>query len=160
PNATDDSLFYVHGLDHTFSEAAERFAQLTVDLDYNGLPLFFSWPSDAYRSGWTGGAYSSNAYINTLSISEKSQRYAAIAIEELANQNKPIDVIAHSMGADVAVKAVMLRARQNRDDDIQTVSLAFDPRVLILAAPDISTNDFDSHARPTITRSVRATVVY
>ena len=63
PNAKDDSLLYVHGLDHTFSEAAERFAQLIVDLEYNGLPLFFSWPSDAYRSGWTGGAYSSNAYI-------------------------------------------------------------------------------------------------
>jgi alpha/beta hydrolase family protein DUF900 len=95
PNAKDDSLLYVHGLDHTFSEAAERFAQITVDLEYNGLPLFFSWPSDAYRSGWAGGAYSSNAYINTLSISEKSQKYAAIAIEELASQNKPIGIIAH-----------------------------------------------------------------
>src|SRR5262245_35708110 len=159
PHDKDDSLLYVHGLDHTFSEAAERFAQIAVDLEYKGLPLFFSWPSDAYRTGSIVGAYSSNAYINTLSISERSQKYAAIAIEELVNQNKPINAIAHSMGADIAVKAIMLRARPSHDN-VETVTLTLDSRALILAAADISTSDFETNVRPIIARSVEATVVY
>jgi esterase/lipase superfamily enzyme len=158
PNDIDDSLLYIHGLDHTFSEAAERFGQLTVDLEYKGLRLFFSWPSDAYRTGSVASLYSSNAYINTLPISKNSRKYAAIALQELVNQNKPINIIAHSMGADIAVKAIMLEFPPR--DNLQTVSLAPDPRALILAAADISTSDFDANVRPVITRSIRATVVY
>jgi hypothetical protein len=46
PNDNAKSLLYIHGLNNTFSDAAQTIAQLTTDLQYEGLPLFFSWPSD------------------------------------------------------------------------------------------------------------------
>ncbi|MEM9997401.1 MAG: alpha/beta hydrolase, partial [Bacteroidota bacterium] len=40
-------LLYVHGFNVSFEDAARRAAQMAYDLDFDGIPAFYSWPSDA-----------------------------------------------------------------------------------------------------------------
>jgi hypothetical protein len=50
-NIPKSSLVYVHGFNVSFEEAAERSAQMSMDIDRDALPIFFSWPSaHEYRS--------------------------------------------------------------------------------------------------------------
>ena len=45
-------LVYVHGYNMSFDETATRAAQLAYDLDFPGLPFFFSWPSAGKLLGY------------------------------------------------------------------------------------------------------------
>jgi esterase/lipase superfamily enzyme len=166
PAVNNHSLLFVHGLDHTFSEAAERFGQLVVDLEHRGLPLFFSWPSDAHRIQLFGvDYYARSGYLDTRQIAEKSQKYAALAIDELVKQGQPLDIVAHSMGADIAINAILLREVNVSDADETTTKLRLSeavPLSLVLAAPDISTSEFTHDMQPVLTgtRSVAILAIY
>jgi len=45
-------LLYVHGYNVTFEKAARRMAQIVDDLDFEGIPVFYSWPSRGSVSGY------------------------------------------------------------------------------------------------------------
>jgi hypothetical protein len=42
-----DLFVFVHGFNNTFEDAARRAAQMAYDLDFDGTPLLYSWPSQA-----------------------------------------------------------------------------------------------------------------
>jgi esterase/lipase superfamily enzyme len=157
PSDDDKALIYIHGLDNTFSDAAGRMAQLAIDLEITGVPVFLSWPSDAGRLDryLPFTSILPKDYHNVHSISTESQKYAVIAMDEVANGGKrSFEIIAHSMGADIATNALITR-ETNINLDKQT-----SPHSIVLAAPDISTNLFDATLRPAIVRSWRHIVVY
>lgn len=41
------AFVFVHGFNVSFEDAALRTAQLAYDLDFDGAPLMYSWPSSA-----------------------------------------------------------------------------------------------------------------
>jgi esterase/lipase superfamily enzyme len=162
PRYEDASLLYVHGLDNSFNEAAERLAQVAVDVKLEGAPLLFSWPSDAaridkYRPYTT--IFTEARYKQTQRISVASRKYAALALEELANgARRRFGLLAHSMGTDIAANALISRVTKSIGDGT-TASLG-NPNAVIFAAPDISTKEFDVSLRPQIIRADRWLAVY
>ena len=119
--------------------------------------MFFSWPSEAYRRQFLGfDYYSKNAYLETRQIALKSHKYVALAIDELEKQHQPLDIVAHSMGADIAVKALLLRKTK-------LTSLADSPLFrklsLVLAAPDISADEFAIDMLPVLAGSAQSVTI-
>jgi hypothetical protein len=51
-----EALVFVHGFKVPFAEAAERAAQVALDLEFQGVPLVYSWPSEGkvvWTTRWT-----------------------------------------------------------------------------------------------------------
>jgi esterase/lipase superfamily enzyme len=139
------ALLFVHGFDNSFSEAAERLAQLTVDTDFLGDALLFSWPSDGRNTSFpTVTAYD---YMRTAQIERGSRIYLVHAIAQLfTRSNGFINIVSHSMGTDLAVNAVLIRQDflRRAGSPLQSEIV----RSLVLAAPDISTREFVETMRP------------
>jgi esterase/lipase superfamily enzyme len=159
------ALLYIHGLDNSFSDAAEHFGQICIDLEYDGVPIFFSWPSDVgriYRYMPNTGILQP-AYRRALEVSKTSEPYVVDAMNQLTNGAKvPFDVLAHSMGTNLATKAIILREMLRDRDALSNPRnhLEESPISVILAAPDISTKEFNEDLRPQLVRPNRYVVVY
>lgn len=39
------AFIFVHGFNNSFEDAARRTAQIAFDVKFDGVPLFYSWPS-------------------------------------------------------------------------------------------------------------------
>jgi esterase/lipase superfamily enzyme len=68
-----------------------------------------------------------------------------------------INVIAHSIGTDLAINAILIRQRLFRNAGSPVPDFT---RALILAAPDIGTKEFNDTLRPELVRSKMRLVVY
>lgn len=141
PDSARDCFVFVHGYNVTFAQAARRTAQIHHDLDFQGVPLFFSWPSRGslrhYFSDRTEMHYSVQhikAFLTTVAADFGAQR---------------VHVIAHSMGADGVSRAIA----------------AMDPSMrkfneIILAAADIDADVFRSQLAPQIASRVNRSTLY
>lgn len=108
------ALIFVHGYNTTFAFATKRMAQLQADLNYEGRPILFSF----------GAAGRVGDYINDTEAGELAAPALNQLMTALANAGATVDVIAHSMGVRLALRAM-------------TDSNAPKLRYVILAAPDI-----------------------
>jgi esterase/lipase superfamily enzyme len=136
---------------NSFADAAERLTQLTIDLPISGVPVLFSWPSDPGRRSTNPLSVftSEGNYKQALTISHASRAYLADVMEELTSSSgRAFNALAHSMGTELMVNALLLR--QATAAASTNPSAEFSPRALILAAPDISTKEFDDSLRPKI----------
>jgi esterase/lipase superfamily enzyme len=93
-----DVFIFVHGFNTSFEDAARRTAQLAYDLDFDGTPLMYSWPSQA----------STTAYTVDEAAVEPSGRKMAEFLEDVASQSgaAQIHLIAHSMGNRALIEAL------------------------------------------------------
>lgn len=133
-------LLFVHGYNVTFVDAARRAAQLAFDLDYQGVPFLYSWPSagrtlkyavDATNVGWTAPHF------------EDVLRLVLDRVEP-----RSMDVIAHSMGNRAVVAALSGLGSGS----------ATKLRHIVLAAPDIDAATFRDLARHFPGRAQRFTL--
>jgi esterase/lipase superfamily enzyme len=128
-------LLFVHGFNISFEDAALRTAQLTNDLQFPGLVMFFSWPSDGDTRGY--------------SHDEESVELARPALNAMLDDlnSQPFDAIyllSHSMGT--RLLANVLSARQGQGTDVAKI------KELILAAPDINYKIFQRDLAPVLAR--------
>jgi esterase/lipase superfamily enzyme len=152
PNMNAKALLFVHGFDTTFNNAASTVVQLVLDLDVEGVPLFFSWPSDHLHDETSLPLQ----YSRVKRLAEDSRPYAVLAMDALADGiGRRFEMIAHSMGTDIAANAVLLREAARTATSGPSI-----PHTIVLAAPDISTRTFDTKLRPGLVRSDRHIVVY
>src|SRR5690606_25438826 len=93
-------LLFVHGYNTSFEEAAMRTAQLAYDLNFGGVPLFFSWPSAASLTGYWRDE-------DTVELSETAFDRALDDLSRLPA--KSVYVVAHSMGSRLVSR--VLRSR-------------------------------------------------
>lgn len=121
-------LVYIHGFNTSFDEAARRAAQLGFDLKVPGITAFFSWPSLANITAYTGD----------LARIEASEQFLAdflVRTTTLVERGK-VHLIAHSMG-NRGLLAAMHRA---------TTQAALRTGVrfgqVLLAAPDVDARSF------------------
>jgi len=138
-----DLLIFVHGFNVDFEEAATRVAQLAYDLPFNGAVLFYSWPSQ-------GGV---NNYNRDGEFARQSVPSLSQFLEKLVKNLEPgtrINLLAHSMG-----NRVLLSAMDELPNEFKQVK-PFDE--VVLAAPDVSLNDFELLVPGTIDRSKRVTL--
>jgi esterase/lipase superfamily enzyme len=121
------AFVFVHGFNTQFDRAVFRFAQLAHDADANAAPVLFSWPSRGhlfdYRLDLDNASFSRSDLADLLLMAASSP-----AVGEVV-------VLAHSMGAWVAVEALKQLALKKG---------GIPPKIgnLILASPDLDIGVF------------------
>ncbi|RYH06932.1 alpha/beta hydrolase [Tropicimonas sp. IMCC6043] len=122
PRGQRDALMWIHGFNTTLSEAILRLAQFVEDTEYSGVPLLFSWASDARITSYVYD-------INSALIARDAISYVASALGRSSFDK--VDIVAHSMGNLLAMEAIRGGSQLNLFDS--TGKLAS----VVLAAPDI-----------------------
>jgi esterase/lipase superfamily enzyme len=143
----DDVLLFVHGYNVSFNQAARRTAQIAYDMGFDGVPMMFSWPSNARLT----------AYFADRENIEWSVTHIEQFLDELLQQARPgrLHLIAHSMGNEGLLRALGFLARRY---DGQNVPPLFEN--VILAAPDFDTRIFIEQYAPRIQHLARRWTVY
>lgn len=127
----DQALVFVHGYNTSFDNALYRTAQIAYDLDFDGAPFLYSWPS--------GGAVASYTYDRESA--QASEPYLREFLEIVVKQTgaKQVSIIAHSMGN----QPVMDVLRDMKSSAPEGVTI----NQVILAAPDVDADSFSNLAK-------------
>lgn len=136
-----DCFVFVHGFNVSFDDAARRTAQIHHDLQFPGVPMFYSWPS-------RGGLRHYPSDRNEIGYSKEHVKQFLVGVADNI-QARRIHIIAHSMGGAAVTQAI---AELEREDVI------FDQ--IVLAAPDIDADVFREQLMPKLVRHGRRTTLY
>jgi esterase/lipase superfamily enzyme len=124
-----DVFIFVHGYNNSFEDTARRTAQLAYDLDFDGTPIMYSWPSQGSLTG-----YAADESMIEVSGQRMSEFLGTVAAQSGADR---IHVIAHSMGNRVLLAALKNylpgRAPDRRPHAFGQV---------VFTAPDVDRNAF------------------
>lgn len=125
------AVVFIHGYNTEFDFAVYRTAQMAYDLDFDGAPFLYSWPSG---TGITG-------YVADRESAEQAEPYLKEFIELIVRESgaKSVSVIAHSMG-----NLPLLRTLRDMAPTLPE-GVKFDQ--IVLAAPDVDRNVFEQLAR-------------
>ena len=94
----NEILIFVHGYNVSFEDAARRTAQVTYDLQFQGLPVLYSWPSEGAGAKYTideGNARWTQPHFKAF--------LERVLLECGADT---VHVIAHSMGSRVLAETI------------------------------------------------------
>lgn len=137
-------LVFVHGYNSGFNDAAMRAAQIAYDLNFQGMPFFYSWPSAARV----------RAYLPDEESARLSESIFENLVEDLTTKLPVTDIyiVAHSMGTRVVSHALQHRAEKGKPNT--------QLRELLLAAPDINAELFRGVIAPKLAamQGLRTTV--
>ncbi|MEP7013238.1 MAG: alpha/beta hydrolase [Acidobacteriota bacterium] len=122
------ALFFLHGYNVSFEEAAIRAAQLGCDLSVPGATAFFSWPSRGNVVAYP---------VDEATIEASERAITEFLVDFAANCGaEKVDVIAHSMG-----NRGLLRALQRIAANAETRGQVKFGQIF-LAAPDVDRDLF------------------
>jgi esterase/lipase superfamily enzyme len=125
-----EAFVFVHGYDTTFEDAVRRTGQFACDLQFDGAPILYSWPSCG--KWWKYAADETNV---AWSVPHLESFLALIA----RSGARTVHLIAHSMGNRVLTSALELLVAKK----------ALPPgifRHIVLTAPDIDSETFNQLA--------------
>ena len=133
----EDILVFIHGYNVKFEEAARRTAQISYDLEFGGVPVFFSWPSD-------GKLY---AYVSDREDVEWSVPHVRDFLLDIVNKagSRRVHLITHSMGHEGMLRALNLIAVGQRGNEKKPLF-----ENIIMAAPDFDAQIFAEQLVPNI----------
>ncbi len=137
-------LVFVHGFYNSFEYAARRTAQLAHDLKYEGVPVFWSWPSQGQFAKYTHD--------------ETNVRWTEAHLEQflrdIAERSgaETIHLVAHSMGNRCVTEALK---RLATGGGVPTTI-----REVVLTAPDIDADTFREDIAPRIVGPGRRVTLY
>lgn len=122
-----EAFVFVHGFNVPFHEAAQRTAQMAYDMNFDGLPILYSWPS---RSSLL-------AYIADTAVVNLSGRRLSRFLEDVVAKSgaQRVHLIAHSMGNRALTDALELFALRH-----EGAQPAFDQ--VLFTAPDLDAGLF------------------
>lgn len=124
---SDSAFVFVHGFNVPFFEAAQRTAQMAYDMNFEGVPILYSWPSRA----------SLLSYIADSAVVNLSGRRLTLFLEDVVRKSGAtrIHLIAHSMGNRALTDALELYALRHEGEPP-----AFDQ--ILFTAPDLDAGLF------------------
>ncbi|HEY3729839.1 MAG TPA: alpha/beta hydrolase [Steroidobacteraceae bacterium] len=124
-----DVFIFIHGFNSTFEDAARRCAQLAYDLDFDGTPMLYSWPS----------AGSATAYTIDANTVGESGRKLATFLDDVVSQSGAdrIHLIAHSMGNRALIEALRTFLEKRAPTQRQRVF-----GQIVFTAPDVDREYF------------------
>ncbi|MEL6771487.1 MAG: alpha/beta hydrolase [Bacteroidota bacterium] len=136
-------LLYVHGFNVSFEDAARRTAQMAYDLSFDGVPAFYSWPSDA----------SLLRYLADENDVMWSVFHLKAFLREIALRSgaEDVHIVAHSMGNRAVTQALREFACEFKAPQFNQV---------ILAAPDVDAEVFQRDIAPAITGAAQQVTLY
>lgn len=112
---------FVHGYNYSHQEALFRLAQMAVDSKVEERAILFDWPSQAEVTG----------YVADKDSAAFSRDDFARFLQDLADAGVRPTVMAHSMGAWLAVESIRQLSLMGKTDAVLSIDQ------LVLAAPDI-----------------------
>ncbi|MBI6953599.1 alpha/beta hydrolase [Pseudomonas sp. CCOS 191] len=139
------ALIFVHGYNVSFVDAARRTAQMADDLQFSGVPVFFSWPSRAKYQSYT--------------VDERNIEWAELDIKDFLRdfmektKATHVYLVAHSMGTRGLTRALAALSTE-RPELVQKI------KGLILAAPDIDAEVFRRDIAPKLVSQGRSFTLY
>ncbi|HJV90922.1 MAG TPA: alpha/beta hydrolase [Holophagaceae bacterium] len=139
------SFIFVHGYNVGFDYAAQRTAQIAYDLDFQGVPVFYSWPSQASLKGYTTDE--NNVQWSEANLKRFLADYAA------NTPGRDLYLIAHSMGNRALTGAL-------RQLFTEQPKLKGRFKEIILTAPDIDAEIFKRDIAPVLTRGCDRITLY
>lgn len=132
-SARKSLLVFVHGFNVSFTDAARRTAQMAYDLGFDGIPVFFSWPSQDQTRLYT---------VDEQSIIDAEPHLEQFLRDVLRQSDADnIYLIAHSMGNRGLTRALAALAIAE-PREVKRI------KEVILAAPDIGTVEFTEQIVP------------
>ncbi len=146
-NASQQEAFiFIHGFNVTFQDAARRTAQIAHDLNFQGAPIMYSWPSKGRPT----------EYVADRTTAEWSESHVAQFIEAVAHESgaKRVHLIAHSMGNRLLTRAI----RQIVNSPFSGTVPRFNQ--IILTAPDIDAEVFREQIAPKIVQATDRITIY
>lgn len=139
-----DILIFIHGFDVTFSSAIRRTAQISYDLNFKGVPMTYSWPSQGN--------------ISEYMKDESSVQYTVPHLVEFLKEvidtkgEAKLHLIGHSMGTRALA------------DALKEISFIYSGKHqfknIILAAPDIDKDVFEVSLLPYIIKTTDQITLY
>lgn len=138
-------LVFVHGYNVSFEDAARRTAQISHDLNFQGVPLFYSWPSQANIAG-----YNIDRQNSLWTVTHLKEFLIKLSRNSGA---KSVNLIAHSMGnraLGTALKEIAYEFEGNAQMFNQ----------VILAAPDVDADVFHNEIAPQIIKTAERVTLY
>jgi esterase/lipase superfamily enzyme len=102
----EEAFVFVHGYNVSFADAAKRTAQIAYDLNFEGAPILYSWPSRANLL----------SYFSDEAVVRLSGRHLRRFLDDVVARSgaKRIHLIAHSMGNRALSDALELMAAERR----------------------------------------------
>ncbi|MCH8276578.1 MAG: alpha/beta hydrolase, partial [Bacteroidetes bacterium] len=140
---SNSAFVYVHGYKTSFEDAARRTAQLVYDRSYDGIPFFYSWPSDGSVLKYTADEADVRWTVPHL------KEFLLDIVENTDVEN--FHIIAHSMGNRAVADALVDIARDYDEPLFNQV---------ILSAPDIDADIFVRDIAPAITKVADRITLY
>ena len=127
-SAGKKAFVFVHGYDVSFENAARRTAQLAYDLQFQGAPIFYSWPSKGALTGYPAD----EATIDWV------RPHLKVFLQQLAVQSEATSIylVAHSMGNRALTGALQDIIAESGRGPVPHF------REVILAAPDVDAGVF------------------
>ena len=139
-NFDDQALIYVHGFANSFEDGSYRLAQMVYDMEFDGVPILYSWPSM--------GALQD--YVSDRDTSEASATRLASFMRTLLNETglEKIHLICHSMGCNAAIRALDALEEIEPGDTYATVKGGVPAAIgeVLFAAPDVDGEIFANFA--------------
>lgn len=143
-NKNTTMLVFIHGFNVSFDNAAYRTAQISYDLEFEGISMFYSWPSAESIFGYQKDEETSSIVVP----------YFSKIIEDILEKSKVSEIcfIAHSMGNRILTEA--LAGIPNHQKNRVKISQ------IILAAPDINVELFRTKIYPELKKFKRKITLY
>jgi esterase/lipase superfamily enzyme len=141
-----DVFIFVHGYNNTFEDAARRTAQMAYDLDFDGTPMLYSWPSQGSASAYA---------VDEAAVGISGRRMAEFLETVVALSGaQRLHLIAHSMGNRALIEALQTylakRAPENRQHIFGQI---------VFTAPDVD-RDYFSDAIQSLAGSAERVTLY
>lgn len=103
----NQALIFVHGYNNSFEGAMQRATQLSFDLQFDGILMPFTWPSQATTIG----------YLTDVEHANKSVDALVGFLDQLRDTmpDLKINVLAHSLGNQLMLKALCKISKRTGD---------------------------------------------
>lgn len=143
-----DAFVFIHGFNTTFAYAARRTAQIAHDLDFQGAPILYSWPSHGGLWGWWH-------YLSDTDAVRLTGPHLQNFLEHIQHRSgaNTIFLIAHSMG-----NRALTEALKEIGEDLHPHRTPPPFKQVVLNAPDIDADVFQSLAESITKASERVTL--
>lgn len=146
-----EGFVFIHGYNVKFGDALKRTAQLAVDLDVRGPVISYSWPS--------------RGQVAAYAADEASVAWSAPNLEKLLvdltsyTEIRRINVVAHSMGNRALLESIeRLHLRSGGDNTFAAGTKLVGS--MIMAAPDVDAQTFNSHYVEAIQNVAERATIY
>jgi esterase/lipase superfamily enzyme len=144
-SASQSAMVFIHGYNVQFEDAVRRTAQIANDLEFDGAPIVYSWPSHG-----TLTSYSRDESNVAWTITHLEQFLMDVHEKTGVSQ---LHVIAHSMGNRALVGALERLALKHPDAQPMLGQV-------VLAAPDVDADEFRSRYAKAVATCSQQTTLY